>query len=120
MNMILGVRHGKTKVVAAAKVVISELSLVVIVLFHCSLDADMDARVRIMPKLHTYTNLKVVTFTERDERAIVDWSLGAHYALNKQFSFFLDAHNLLGRRYFYYTGYPSQGFNILAGAMFKF
>ena len=82
--------------------------------------ADMDARVRIMPKLHTYTNLKVVTFTDRDERAIVDWSLGAHYALNKQFSFFLDAHNLLNRRYFYYTGYPSQGFNILAGAMLKF
>ena len=82
--------------------------------------ADMDARVRIMPKLHTYTKLKVVTFTGSDERAIIDWSLGAHYALNKQFSFFLDAHNLLNRRYSYYTGYPSQGFNILAGAMFKF
>ena len=82
--------------------------------------ADMDARVRIMPKLHTYTNLKVVAFTGSDERAIIDWSLGAHYALNKQFSFFLDAHNLLNRRYYYYTGYPSQGFNVLLGAMFKF
>ena len=82
--------------------------------------ADMDARIRIMPKFHTYTNLKVVAFTGSDERAIIDWSLGAHYVLNKQFSFFLDAHNLLNHRYSYYTGYPSQGFNILAGAMFKF
>lgn len=81
---------------------------------------DMDARVRIMSKLHAHTNLKVVTFTDTDERAVIDWSLGVNYALNKQFSFFLDAHNLLNRRYSYYTGYPSQGFNILAGAIFKF
>lgn len=81
---------------------------------------DMDARVRIMPKLYAHTNLKVVTFTDIDERAVIDWSLGANYSLNKQFSFFLEAHNLLNRRYSYYTGYPSQGFNILAGAIFKF
>lgn len=81
---------------------------------------DMDARVRVMPKLHTYTNLKVITFMGAGERAIIDWGLGAHYAFNKQLSFFLDAHNLLNRRYSYFTGYPSQGFNALIGAMVKF
>ena len=84
------------------------------------LDTDIDARVRIMPNLHAYTNLKWVAFTDADERSIIDWSLGAHYALNRQFTFFLDAHNLLNRRYSYYTGYPAQGFNVLAGAIFKF
>lgn len=83
-------------------------------------DIDADVRVRVLPKFHTYTNLKFVAFTGADERAIIDWSLGANYALNKRFSFFLDAHNLLGRRYSYYTGYPSQGFNVLVGAKVKF
>ena len=87
-------------------------------------DTDVDFRVRLMPKLHAYTNLQWVVFTNTDvaprERAIIDWSLGSHYALNERFTFFLDAHNLLNRRYSYYTGYPSQGFNILAGAIFKF
>ena len=88
------------------------------------LKVDVDARVRIIPNLHAYTNLKVVSFTDTKvvdrERAIIDWSLGAHYALNKRFSFFLDGHNLLGRRHQYYTGYPTQGFNVMLGAMVKF
>ena len=83
-------------------------------------DVDVDVRVRILPRLHAYTDLKLVAFTGADERAIIDWGLGANYALSKRFSFFLDAHNLLNRRYSYYTGYPSQGFNVLLGAMVKF
>ena len=87
-------------------------------------DASFDARVRIMPKLYAYTNLRWVAFTNtkvvKRERDIIDWSLGANYTLNKHFSFFLDAHNLLGRHYSYFTGYPSQGFNALIGAMVKF
>lgn len=81
---------------------------------------DIDARVRIIPQLQAHTNLKCITFTGADERAIIDWSLGAHYALNKQISFFLDAHNLLNHRHSYYTGYPSEGFNVMIGAMVKF
>lgn len=85
---------------------------------------DVDARVRIIPNLHGYTNLKVVSFTDTKvvarERAIIDWSLGAHYALNKRMSLSLDGHNLLNHRHQYYTGYPSQGFNVLVGAMVKF
>jgi predicted porin len=87
-------------------------------------DVDVDARVRILPQLHAYTNLKLVSFTYTKvvprERSIIDWSLGANYTFNKRFSFFLDAHNLLNRRYSYYTGYPAQGFNVMAGAIVKF
>lgn len=87
-------------------------------------DVDVDARVRILPQLHAYTNLKLVSFTYTKvvprERSIIDWSLGANYTFNKRFSFFLDAHNLLNRRYSYYTGYPAQGFNVMAGAIIKF
>lgn len=88
------------------------------------LDASFDARVRIIPNLYAYTNLRWMMFTDTKvmprERDIIDWSLGANYALNKHFSFFLDAHNLLGHRHSYYTGYPSQGFNVMAGAIVKF
>lgn len=87
-------------------------------------EADVDTRVRIIPNLYAYTNLKMVIFTDSEvmprERAIIDWSLGANYTLNKRFTFFLDAHNLLNHRHQYYTGYPSQGFNVLAGAIIKF
>lgn len=83
-------------------------------------DMDIDARVRIMPKLYTHTSLKLIAFTNSEEHAVIDWSLGANYALNKQISFFLDGHNLLNRRYSYYTGYPAQGFNVMAGAIVKF
>ena len=85
---------------------------------------DVDARVRIIPNLYGYTNLHLVSFTDTKvierERAIIDWSLGANYALNRHFSFFLDVHNLLNRRYSYYAGYPAQGFNVLTGAIVKF
>lgn len=88
------------------------------------LKVDVDARVRIMPKLYAYTGLKMMTFTHTGvaerESAIVDWSLGAQYSLNRRFTFFADAHNLLNRRYHYYTGYPAQGFNVLMGAMATF
>lgn len=87
-------------------------------------DINVDARIRIIPNLYAYTNLECMMFTDTEvmprERAIIEWGLGAHYTLNKRFTFFFDTHNLLNRRYSYYTGYPSQGFNVMAGAMFKF
>ncbi len=85
---------------------------------------DLDARVRIIPKLYAYTNLQFISFTSTKvaahEQAIIDWSLGAHYSLNKRFTVFLDGNNLLNHRHQYFTGYPSQGFNVLAGVMVKF
>ena len=88
------------------------------------LKVDIDARARIIPKLYAHTTLQFVSFTDTKvvarERAIVDWGIGAHYAMNKQFTFFLDTHNLLNQRYSYYMGYPAQGFSVLAGVIFKF
>lgn len=88
------------------------------------LDANIKAQVRIIPNLYAHTDVRLITFTPTEvaprERAIIDWSLGAHYAFNKRFTFFLDGHNLLGRRHSYYAGYPAQGFNVLAGARIKF
>ena len=87
-------------------------------------DTDIDVRVRIMPSLHVYTNLQWLVYTDTGvaprERSIIDWSLGGHHALGQRFTLFLDGHNILGRRYSYYTGYPAQGFNVLAGVIFKF
>ena len=88
------------------------------------LKVEVDARMRIIPNLYGYTNLHLVDFTNAkgvpNERSIIDWSLGADYALNHRFTFFLDVHNLLNRRYSYYAGYPAQGISVLAGARVKF
>ena len=87
------------------------------------IDADLNARVRIIHGLYIHTDCRFVMFTaveQQRERAIIDWSLGAHYAMNEKLSFFLDGHNLLNRRYERYTGYPNQGFNAILGAAFKF
>ena len=87
------------------------------------LDTRVNARVRIIPGLYAHTDCRFILFTAIEghrERAIIDWSLGAHYALNERLSFFLDGHNLLNRHYHRYAGYPSQGINVMAGAAFKF
>ena len=84
------------------------------------LDANVDARVRIIPGWYAHTGCRIVEFTGDGERAIINWSLGARYTMNDKLSFFLDGHNLLNRRYQHYAGYPSQGINVLAGAVFKF
>lgn len=84
------------------------------------LDVNVSSQVRIIPGLHVHTDCRIVQFTGDEERAIVNWSLGARYAMNDRLSFFLDGHNLLNRRYQHYSGYPSQGINVLAGAVFKF
>ena len=86
-------------------------------------DANFGTRVRIINGLYIHTDCHFVMFNavngER-ERAIIDWSLGAHYAMNDKLSFFLDGHNLLNRHYQRYAGYPVQGINAMLGAAFKF
>lgn len=87
------------------------------------LDAHLDARVRIIRGLYIHTDCRFVMFNAVDgerERAIIDWSFGAHYAMNDKLSFFLDGHNLLNRHYKRYAGYPVQGINAMLGAAFKF
>jgi len=87
-------------------------------------DAQADARVRILNGLYAHTALRMRFFCpiagQDTEKAIINWSLGARYALNRHITFFLDGHNLLNRHHSYYTGYPSQGISFMAGATFKF
>lgn len=87
-------------------------------------DAHADARVLIIKGLYAHTSVRTLFFCpvpgQDTEKAIINWSLGARYALNKHISLFLDGHNLLNRHHNYYTGYPSQGISVMAGATFKF
>ena len=87
-------------------------------------DAQADARVRIIKGLYAHTSLRMRFFCpiaeQETEKAIINWSLGARYTLNRHISFFLDGHNLLNRRHHYYTGYPTQGISVMAGAAVKF
>lgn len=87
-------------------------------------DARADARVRIIKGLYAHTSLRMRFFCpvaeQEIEKAVINWSLGARYALNRQVSLFLDGHNLLNRHHNYYVGYPSQGISVMAGAAFKF
>jgi hypothetical protein len=87
-------------------------------------DAQADARVRIIKGLYAHTSLRMRFFCpvaeQETEKGIINWSLGARYTLNRHISFFLDGHNLLNRRHHYYAGYPTQGISVMAGAAVKF
>lgn len=88
------------------------------------LDVNIGARIRVIENLYVNTNCRWVLFTPTEggtrEKSVLNVSLGGHYALNDKLSFFLEGHNLLNRHYQHYTGYPSQGINIMVGAIFKF
>lgn len=88
------------------------------------IEAKAGARIYILDGLTATSDIHYVMFTPTDnlpaETSIIDWSLSIQYALTSQWSFFINGDNLLNRNYRFYTGYPSQGINALAGAVFKF
>ena len=49
-----------------------------------------------------------------------DLNMGIRYNINKQFTGFLQANNILGKSYEIYYDYPVQGFQILAGGAYRF
>lgn len=49
-----------------------------------------------------------------------DMNIGVRYNINKQFTAFLQANNLLSKTYEIYYGYPVQKLQILAGASYRF
>ncbi|MCG8701102.1 MAG: hypothetical protein MI922_23820, partial [Bacteroidales bacterium] len=51
--------------------------------------------------------------------SIVDLNLGVEYKYSKVLTFFVDLHNLLGKKYEYWGQYPTQGFNFIVGATYK-
>ena len=88
------------------------------------LDTNLKGRARIIKGLYAHTDMRLMLFTPVEgyttEKAIINISLGARYAINEHLSAFLDGHNLLNRHHQYYAGYPSQGISVMAGAAFKF
>ena len=52
--------------------------------------------------------------------AINDLHAGASYNLFKGVSVYAQVHNLLNKKYQYYLGYPTEGFNFLGGLSFRF
>lgn len=52
--------------------------------------------------------------------AINDLHVGASYNLFKGVSVYAQVHNLLNKKYQYYLGYPTEGFNFLGGLSFRF
>lgn len=52
--------------------------------------------------------------------ALLDFSLGGHYQIAKNFGAFLDLNNLVNNKYQRWNQYPTYGLNILGGITVKF
>ena len=85
----------------------------------------MSFNVRIHPISALNINLGLITSAGRSERickmtAINDLHIGASYNVFKGVSVYAQVHNLLNKKYQYYLGYPTEGFNFLGGLSFRF
>ena len=71
----------------------------------------------------TVHSLGDMYYASRINRHIGDYTdlnLGVRYNINKQFTGFLQADNVLGKAYQMYYRYPVQKFQIMAGATYRF
>lgn len=88
--------------------------------------SEMAFNVRIHP--FTALNLNIgYDYISREEvkeyakmSAINDLHVGASYNLFRGVSVYAQVHNLLNKKYQYYLGYPTEGFNFLGGLSFRF
>ncbi|EJX09209.1 TonB-dependent receptor [gut metagenome] len=53
-------------------------------------------------------------------KAVNDLYAKASYRIFNGISAYVQAHNLLNKKYQYFSGYPAQGFNVLGGLSFRF
>ena len=53
-------------------------------------------------------------------RPFIDANLGFEYRYNKKLSAFVNFNNFAGKKYFRWTAYPVQGFNLLGGVTLAF
>lgn len=88
--------------------------------------SEMSFNVRIRPISALNVNLgyDYVSRKEVEEygkmSAINDLHIGASYNVFKGVSVYAQIHNLLNKKYQYYLGYPTEGFNFLGGLSFRF
>lgn len=87
-------------------------------------DLCLDTQVRVLKNLRAQAGYRYIRFTDIMGDAVYapisDLNIGAVYVLDKRWSFSINAHNLLNQRFEQYYGYASQGFNVIAGAAYKF
>ena len=81
------------------------------------------ARARIFEGLHASLEYlyegRVSTLGKRTN-AVNELNLSAEYNLNDRFNVFVGFNNLLNSKYIAETGYPVQGFNVMAGVSLNF
>jgi outer membrane cobalamin receptor len=51
---------------------------------------------------------------------IVDLNIGVEYKFNEKIRAFVQANNLVSKKYQYFEGYSSQGINVLGGLIVNF
>lgn len=56
----------------------------------------------------------------KQTNALLDFSLGGHYQIAKNFGAFLDLNNLVNNKYQRWNQYPTYGMNIMGGITLKF
>lgn len=86
---------------------------------------EAEARMDIHPisPLHVHVGYQAIARDEYNGRKAAPVSnlyLGGSYELLKHLSVHLRINNLLNKDYQYYPGYPTEGFNFLAGASVRF
>lgn len=60
------------------------------------------------------------TYEAQLMKPILDFGIGAEWLINKQFTAFLNVHNIAGQYYAKYYDYRSFGINVLAGVTYSF
>ena len=79
----------------------------------------MSFNVRIHPISALNINLGY-DYINRKEVKEYALHIGASYNVFKGVSVYAQVHNLLNKKYQYYLGYPTEGFNFLGGLSFRF
>ena len=88
--------------------------------------SEMSFNVRIHPISALNINLGYDYINRKEVKeyakmtAINDLHIGASYNVFKGVSVYAQVHNLLNKKYQYYLGYPTEGFNFLGGLSFRF
>ena len=88
--------------------------------------SEMSFNVRIHPISALNINLGYDYINRKEVKeyakmtAVNDLHIGASYNVFKGVSVYAQVHNLLNKKYQYYLGYPTEGFNFLGGLSFRF
>ena len=94
-----------------------------LLLFTPMIEANAKARARIYDGLYMGLGYNYVRYTKGDDGRIKDMNnLNANisYKFHKQFNAYIQADNLLNKKYFSYAGYVTRGINFLAGVEYNF